>query len=102
MILTGETEVQGEKLHTASVADEWISMEHWWNDTDTENLTYWEKFPVILPLCSLQFSQGPTCRLTQFRLCHGTADSEGEGGIHSMFGIKIQCLPLRKQAVKLW
>jgi hypothetical protein len=34
MILTGEAEVVGEKHYTASVADEWMSMEHWWNDTD--------------------------------------------------------------------
>ena len=37
MILTGETEVPGEKPHIASVVDEWISMEHWWNDTDRGN-----------------------------------------------------------------
>jgi hypothetical protein len=33
MILTGETEVLGEKHYTASVVDEWMSVEHWWNDT---------------------------------------------------------------------
>jgi hypothetical protein len=37
MILTGETEVLGEKHYTASVVDERMSMEHWWNDTDREN-----------------------------------------------------------------
>ena len=37
MILTGETEVLGEKLYTASVVDELMSMEHWWNDTDRGN-----------------------------------------------------------------
>jgi hypothetical protein len=37
MILTGETGVQGEKHYTASVVDEWMSMEHWWNDTDRGN-----------------------------------------------------------------
>jgi hypothetical protein len=37
MILTGETEVLGEKHYTASVVDESMSMEHWWNDTDREN-----------------------------------------------------------------
>ena len=36
MILTGETEVQGEK-HRAWVGDELMSMEHWWNDTDRGN-----------------------------------------------------------------
>jgi hypothetical protein len=34
MILTGETGVLGEKHYTASVVDEWMSMQHWWNDTD--------------------------------------------------------------------
>jgi hypothetical protein len=37
MIRTGETEVLGEKHYTASVADESMSMEHWWNDTDKGN-----------------------------------------------------------------
>jgi len=37
MILTGETEVLGEKHFTASVVDELMSMEHWWNDTDRGN-----------------------------------------------------------------
>ena len=36
-ILTGETEVFGEKHHIASVVVEWMSMEHWWNDTDSGN-----------------------------------------------------------------
>jgi len=37
MILTGETEVLGEKLYTASVVVEWLRMEHWRNDTDRRN-----------------------------------------------------------------
>ena len=37
MILTGETEVLGEKHYTAWVVDEWMSMEHWWNDSDRGN-----------------------------------------------------------------
>jgi len=37
MILTGETEVLGEKYYTACVEDEWISMEHWWNNNDRGN-----------------------------------------------------------------
>ena len=37
MILTGVTEVLGEKHYTAWVVDEWMSMEHWWNDTDRGN-----------------------------------------------------------------
>jgi hypothetical protein len=34
MQISGETEVLGEKHYTALVVDEWMSMEHWWNDTD--------------------------------------------------------------------
>jgi hypothetical protein len=37
MILTGKTEVLGEKHYTASVVDERMSMEHWWNGTDRGN-----------------------------------------------------------------
>ena len=37
MILTGETELMGEKRYTPSVVDELMSMEHWWNDTDRGN-----------------------------------------------------------------
>ena len=33
----GETDVLGEKHYTASVVDEWMSMEHCWNDTDRGN-----------------------------------------------------------------
>jgi hypothetical protein len=28
----------------ASVVDEWMRMEHWWNDTDRGRLKYWEKY----------------------------------------------------------
>jgi hypothetical protein len=27
----------GMKSYRASVVDEWMSMEYWWNDTDREN-----------------------------------------------------------------
>ena len=37
VILTGETEVVGEKLYAAWVVDEWMSMEQWWDDTDRVN-----------------------------------------------------------------
>jgi hypothetical protein len=37
MILTGETEVLGEKHYTVSVVDEWMIMEQLWNDTDRGN-----------------------------------------------------------------
>jgi hypothetical protein len=37
MILTGETEVLGEKYYTALVVDVLMSMEQWWNDTDRGN-----------------------------------------------------------------
>jgi len=37
-----KTEVLGEKP-AASVVDEWMSMEQWWNDTDRRKLKYWKK-----------------------------------------------------------
>jgi len=37
MILTGKTEVLVEKRYIAWAVDEWMRMEHWWNDTDREN-----------------------------------------------------------------
>jgi hypothetical protein len=47
MILTGETEVLGEKHYTALVVDVWMSMEHWWNDTDRGNWSTGRKtFPI--------------------------------------------------------
>jgi len=38
MVLTGETEVLGEKHYSAWVVDGWMSMEQWWNDTDRGKL----------------------------------------------------------------
>jgi len=43
MVLTGETEVLGEKHYRAWVVDGWMSMERWWNGTDRGKLMYWEK-----------------------------------------------------------
>ena len=37
LVLTGGTEVLGEKHYTAWVVDGWMSMEQWWNDTDRGN-----------------------------------------------------------------
>jgi len=37
MIMTGETEVPGEKHYTARVVGEWMSMEQWWNGTNRGN-----------------------------------------------------------------
>ena len=37
MVLTGGTEVLGEKHYTAWVVDGWMSMEQWWNGTDRGN-----------------------------------------------------------------
>ena len=84
MILTGETEVLGEKHYTAWVVDEWMSIQNWWNDTDRGNwstgrktlysvggrwmneygalvewywqgkLKYWGEELVPLPLCPSQ------------------------------------------------
>jgi hypothetical protein len=33
----GKTEVLGDKHYTVLVVDGWMSMEHWWNDTDRGN-----------------------------------------------------------------
>jgi hypothetical protein len=38
-----KTELLGEEHYTASVVDEWMSMEQWWNDADRENLKYLER-----------------------------------------------------------
>ena len=43
MILTGENWSAGRKHYTAWVADEWMSMEQWWNDTNRGKLKCWEK-----------------------------------------------------------
>ena len=37
MILTGETEVLGEKHYTVWVVDGWMGMEQWWNGTHRGN-----------------------------------------------------------------
>jgi len=39
MILTGETEVLGEKTYTVWVVDGCMSLEQWCNDTDRGNLS---------------------------------------------------------------
>jgi hypothetical protein len=49
-ILTGETEVLGEKHYTVWVVDGWMSMEQWWNGTDREKLKYWGKNIIQLLL----------------------------------------------------
>ena len=48
MIVTGETDVLGERHYTACVVDGWMSKEQSWNDTDREtevmgerNFTAW-------------------------------------------------------------
>jgi hypothetical protein len=43
MLLTGKTEVVGEKNYTAWIVHGWMGMEQWWNDTDCGKLYYWEK-----------------------------------------------------------
>ena len=43
MVLTGENRSVGKKNSTAWVVDGWISIEHWWNDTDKGKLKCWEK-----------------------------------------------------------
>jgi len=41
-----KTEVLREKHYTAWVVDEWVDVEHWWNDTDRGKLKYWEKIII--------------------------------------------------------
>jgi len=43
MVLTGKTEVLGEKHYIAWVVGEWMGMEHWWNGTDKGKLKCWER-----------------------------------------------------------
>ena len=43
MILTGETEVLGEKHYIVWVVYGWMNMEQQWNDTDKAKLKYWRK-----------------------------------------------------------
>ena len=43
MVLTGETEVLGEKHYTVWVVDGWMCMEQWWNGTDRGKLKCWER-----------------------------------------------------------
>jgi len=57
MILTGETEVVGEKHYTAWVVDERMNMDEWWNDTDRGKQILEEK-PVSVPLFSPQILRG--------------------------------------------
>ena len=38
MVLTGETEVLGEKYYIAWVVVEWMGVELWWNGTDRGEL----------------------------------------------------------------
>jgi len=60
MILTGETEVLGEKNYTPWVVDEWMSMEQWWNDTERGKLKSSEKkFPLLFGPTDI--THGMTC-----------------------------------------
>jgi len=56
MILTGETEVLGEKHYTAGVVGEWMSMEQWWGDTDRENWSTGRKTCSSATLLPLNFT----------------------------------------------
>jgi len=47
MILTGETEVLGEKHYTAWVVDGWMCVEQLWNGTDRGKLKCWEKNIIL-------------------------------------------------------
>jgi hypothetical protein len=47
MILTGETEVLGEKHYTASAVEDWMSMGHSWNYNNRPKLKHWENSPSV-------------------------------------------------------
>jgi len=51
MILTGETEVLGEKHYIVWVVDGWMSMEQWWNDTDRGRHKVLGEDAVLASLC---------------------------------------------------
>jgi hypothetical protein len=78
-ILTGETEVLGEK-YTASVVDEWMSVEHWWNDIDRENWSTERtrvKVPFSPPQIHMDWSgieYGPLRRDAGDHLSHNTTE----------------------------
>jgi len=57
MILTGETEVLGEKHYTVWVVDERMSMEQWWNDTDRGKLKCWGKNIIQMTVLGKPLSQ---------------------------------------------
>jgi len=63
MILTGESEVLGEKHYTAWVVDGWMSMEQWWNGTDRGKLMYDIKSPLrhctLRRLCDTPYIKSP-------------------------------------------
>jgi len=65
MILTGETEVLGEKHYTASVVDDWMSMEQWRNDTDRG---YWSTGRSACPSANL-FTINPTWTCMEVNPC---------------------------------
>jgi hypothetical protein len=46
--------------YTVSMVDEWMSMEHWQNDTGKGTVTYLEKNPVPVSLCPPHIPQGQT------------------------------------------
>jgi hypothetical protein len=48
MVLTGETEVLGQKHYTALVVGEWMGMVRWWNDTDRGTEVLGEKHYTAL------------------------------------------------------
>ena len=76
----GETEVLGEKHYTASVVDGWMSMEHWWNDTDRGNWSTYRtqvKFLFSTPQTHMDWpgiEHGPLRRDAGDHLSHGTAE----------------------------
>ena len=95
MILTGKTEVLGEK-HTAWVVDEWMSMEQWWNDTDRGKPNYSRKTcpSDISSTTNLKCTDGWNVRLSGDRpmsqLPVSSTASNLFGKIHKILNIYAQ------------
>jgi len=49
MVLTGETEVLGEKHYTVWVVDGWMSVEQWWKMVLTGETEVLGEKPVLYP-----------------------------------------------------
>jgi hypothetical protein len=87
MILTGVTEVLREKHYTASVVDEWMSMEHCWSDTDRGNRSTWGAKPVTVPLCPPEVLARDAIGPSQWKTTHWPSKPRGSAHITQLWGV---------------